>query len=228
MVRLRDFEFELHPQCTRTRKARERPVRDTAQGKRARAGTPAEPRRRRSAGSASISAGDSSTSACKHANSACKGVKRRSRGPAAAARSKARLQAFNERKREHLLAASQLRKRLKDAVRRMRFERMWMVKRAHAQGKIVAPSLSEAMASFFSTSVMQQPPQEEAGSKRAATSTPTSPPPQAASLAVQGVKPSPLKKPRSGRKKCTVCGTCHTYTCTCKYKNTGFRRLQIA
>ena len=234
LVRLRHFELELQPERARSRiyQSRSHLARDTARGKRAHEDASAKSGRRGSAGPASDTACAPANSACKDFNSACKVVKGRSRrGPAAIARSKARLQAFNDRKREQMLAASQIRARLDRVLSRMRFERMWAVKRAHAEGKEVAPSLSEVMALLLSKSVTQQPLQEATGSKRAATSTPKSPPLQAGSPAVQGMnealKPSPLKRPRSGRKKCAVCGYM-PYTCTCKYKNTGFRRLQLA
>ena len=84
---------------------------------------------------------------------------------------------------------------------------MWMVKRASVEGREVAPSLSEVMASLLPTmasllptSATQQPSPEAAGTKRAATCAPTSP--ARSSLNVEGVKPSPVKRPRSERKKC--------------------------
>ena len=152
-------------------------------------------------------------------------LRRRGRGPAAEARSKARLLAFNESKRQRALAESKLRYKLNLALKRMRFERMWMVKHASVEGREVAPSLSEVMASLQGemtslppTSVAKPPPHEMIGTKRAAACTPMSPP--GPSLSVEGVKPSPLKKPRSGKKKCPICGYkpyTSRFNCTCKY-----------
>ena len=97
----------------------------------------------------------------------------RRRGPAARARSKARLDAFIEGKRRYL--DCELHARLRQLVKRLRFERMWHVKNAWAEGRVVAPSLSEVAAYLSSPRVLQQP-QGVAGAKRAATSDPASPP----------------------------------------------------
>ena len=146
----------------------------------------------------------------------------RRRGPAAEARSRARLLAYNHSKRQRMLAESKLRVNLNLIMKRMRYERMWCVKRAHAEGRRVNPSLSEAIAPFLSASVTQHPPQEVAGTKRVATSDPISPPssallPQFESPAVvmiaERVKPSPAKRSRG--RKCKVCGYM-PFTCTCK------------
>ena len=51
-------------------------------------------------------------------------ARRRGRGPAAEARSKARLLAFNESKRQRVLADSKLRGKLNLVLKRMRYERM--------------------------------------------------------------------------------------------------------
>ena len=231
LVRLRHFELELQPQHARSHlhRPRSRHASNKSHGKCTREAASAEPGRRMSAESASDTVCDFTGAACMDSNSACKGVKRRPRrGPAAAARSKARLEAFNDRKREQLLAASRLRARLNQALRRMRFERMWAVKRAHAEGKEmqVAPSLNEVMASLLPTCLPQQTPKEAAaGAKRAANSPPISTPtsahlpepgsPGATMDAKVLVKPSPLKRPRSRRKKCDVCGYM-PFTCICK------------
>ena len=113
----------------------------------------------------------------------------RNRGPAAAARSKARLLTYNQGKRQRMLAQCTLRCKLNVVLKRMRYERMWYVKRAHAEGRRVTPSFSEAIAPFLSAPLPQHSPQELAGTKRAASSDPISPPssalvPQHASPAV--------------------------------------------
>ena len=237
MVTLRHVRVELpslaHAPAAQARESR---ARGTARcGSERRAAAPLPRQHKSSLPPACDSAGGGSEDcSCMHTSEkkvACKDLaakrKARRRGPAALARSESRLLAFNERKRQRLLSQSRLRVKLHMILNRMKYERMWMVKRACAEGREVFPSLSEAMASLLSASATHQPPLEETGSKRAASSTPTSPPPKGGSLAVEGVKPSPLKKPRSGRKRCEVCGYM-PYTCTCKYKNLGFRRLQLA
>ena len=74
-----------------------------------------------------------------------------------------------------MIAESKLRSKLNLIMKRMRYERMWYVKRADAEGRRVAPTLSEVMIPLLSTAT-QHPPQEVAGTKRAATAAPISPP----------------------------------------------------
>lgn len=69
-------------------------------------------------------------------------ARRRQHGQAARRRSAQRLLDFQEAKRRALYADCQLRVVLHRALKRLRWERMWTVKRAWAEGRMVAPSLS--------------------------------------------------------------------------------------